>query len=142
MNRRLEMIIGYIGAAIVLIFLGGFTVSMNSLTVKQYQRIVYPIFKNYLAGTTPKSGLQLFQTLGTWFGVTVVIVLALVAFTNLLLRSNKNKYLTGGLYFLIGVITLLGSQLLAYPIAFIFFVNAALCIFRKGAQLDATSENS
>lgn len=39
MSRKLEIIIGYVGAALCLVFLGGFTVITNVMTETDYQKI-------------------------------------------------------------------------------------------------------
>lgn len=141
MSRRLELIIGYIGAAIVVLFMGGFAVVMNMLTKHEYQTVVYPVFEKYLNEISTQKGLTLFKTLGAWFGFTVIAVLILVAIASMLLRAHKRIYLAASLYFVAGLATLFGSQMIAYPIAFIFFVVAALCFLRKDRSEDDTSKD-
>ncbi|WP_125606301.1 DUF4064 domain-containing protein [Lapidilactobacillus bayanensis] len=139
MSRRLELIIGYIGAGIVVIFMGGFTVVMNILTKHEYQTVIYPVFEKYLTEVPTQKGLTLFKTLGAWFGFTVIAVLILVAIASMLLRAHKRINLAGILYLAAGLATLFGSQMIAYPIAFIFFVVATLCFLRKDTSKDDAS---
>lgn len=131
MSRKLEIIIGYVGAALCLVFLGGFTVITNVMTETDYQKIFQPIFNKGLVGLSDQAGMTLFQTLGSWFGITLIAVLIIVAIANLLLRHHHRIKIAGLLYLFAGLITLFGSQLLAYPLAFIFFVVSGLCFLRK-----------
>lgn len=131
MSRKLEIIIGYVGAGLVLIFLGSFTVITNIMTEAEYHKMFYPIFEKFLSGVSNKNGIEMFQTLGVWFGVTLILVLILVAIANLLLRHHKRIGLAGIIYLFAGLITLFGSQLLAYPLAFFFFLDSGLCFLRK-----------
>jgi hypothetical protein len=45
----------------------------------------------------------------------------------------RNKYPKRGAVFFIfaGLATLIGTQFIAFPLAFLFFIAAALCLYRK-----------
>lgn len=131
MARKWERIIGVIGMALVTIFLGGFTATINLMKPAQFEQVLKPVFASALKGMSTKAGLTMFKTLGAWFGYTVVIVLVLGVIANLLLRHHKRIKLAGTMYLIAGLVTLFGSQLIAYPLAFLFFVVAVLCFMRK-----------
>lgn len=131
LRRRLEIVIGIIGAVLVTIFLGGFTIVSNQLDNKNYKETFYPIFADTFKGMNESEGIEVLKTLGAWFGVTVFLVLVCVALGSLFINNNRYPKRAGILYLAAGVITLFGSQLVAYPLAFIFFVVSAMCFLRK-----------
>ncbi|WP_390410200.1 DUF4064 domain-containing protein [Lacticaseibacillus jixiensis] len=141
MTRKWERIIGLIGMILVTGLLGGFSATVNLMKPAQYEKILAPMFASSLQGVSAKQGLLMFKTLGAWFGYTVIIVLTLGVIANLLLRHHKRVRLAGGLYLIAGVVTLLGSQLIAYPLAFIFFVVAVLCFMRKEKNIASDNDS-
>ncbi|WP_071131883.1 DUF4064 domain-containing protein [Enterococcus timonensis] len=140
MNRKLEQILGIIGAAAVLLFLGGFTVVTNGLEEATFAEKYADTFATLIDGLGVEEGLTVLKTLGAWFGVTVFIVLILVALATFFIHHNRYPKIAGLFYLLAGLVTLFGSQLVAYPLAFIFFVVAALCFLRKDGA-NVSSEN-
>lgn len=141
MARKWERIIGLVGMVLVTVFLGGFSATVNLMKPAQFEKILKPMFASGLKGVSTKQGLMMFKTLGAWFGYTVIIVLVLGVIANLLLRHHKRVRLAGGLYVVAGLVTLLGSQLIAYPLAFIFFVVAVLCFMRKEQYIASDNDS-
>lgn len=131
MSRKPEKIIGIIGAVLVTLFLGGFTIVFNSLDETTYQETILPVLGDSIKGLSTAEGLDFLKTLGAWFGFTVVLVLVCVAIGTLFVNNNRYPKRAAIFYLLAGLITLIGSQTLAYPLAFIFFVVTALCLLRK-----------
>src|SRR5699024_2998291 len=129
MNRKIKLWISGITAAFVTIFLGGFSVIVNKMTVEQYREVFLPIFADALEDLSDQEGLLMFKTLGSWFAFTVIAVLILVFIANLFLRNQRFWIGAGIGYILAGVVTLLGSQLIAYVLAFPFFVTGGLCFY-------------
>src|SRR5699024_10650710 len=99
------------------------------LTESQYKETFLPIFKETVEGLSVEEGMTLFKTLGSWFTFTVITVLILTFVASLFL-TNK-RYLLGAsiFYFLSGLVTLIGSQLIAFVLAFPLFVTAGFCFY-------------
>lgn len=131
MTRRLEKIIGIVGAVLVTLFLGGFTIVFNAMNETEYKETILPILGDNFEKLTTSEGMEFLKTLGAWFGFTVVLVLVCVAVATLFVNNNRYPKRAAIFYLLAGLITLIGSQTLAYPLAFIFFVNTAFCLLRK-----------
>ncbi|EOH86916.1 DUF4064 domain-containing protein [Enterococcus asini] len=129
MKRKAEKILALLAALLTVFFLGGFAVIANHLTLKQYQTTIKPVFQSSLQQLTDQEAVTLFQTLGAWFAVTLMLVLILTAVAWPLLKGHRK--IAGGLLVAAGVITLFGSQLVAFPIAFFFFVAGGLALMRK-----------
>lgn len=134
MRRRLEQILGIAGATLVLLLLGGFSLTVNGMDAETYRGAILPIISESLPDMSTEEGLLLTRTLGAWFGCTAFIVAGLTALATFFVSKGKYVKLAALIYGLAGVVTLLGSQLIAYPLAFIFFVVTALCLFRNQPQ--------
>lgn len=130
MKRRLELWIGWITAGLVTLILGPLSLIMRELTSIQYEEIFLPVFAEQLSEISVEQGLEFFHRLGNWVGITVVLVLVMTALASLFLNSRYDRRLTGLLYIVTGLVTLLGSQFLAFVLAFPFFVAGGLC-FKK-----------
>ena len=141
MKRKLEMITGIVGAVIVTLSLGGFTLITKELDKATYIKVFKPIFGKDLNGTDAQ-GMELMKTLGAWFGFTVMIVLVLVVLATVFIRNNRSPKLAALFYALAGLATLIGSQNIAYPVAFIFFVVTALCVLRKVETPNVPDKNN
>lgn len=131
MSRKLEATIGLIGAILVLIFLGGFAVTMFRVNMGDFQTVIAPIFEGAIPDIHSAAGFESMKTLGAWFSVTAFLTLILTALGNFFVSGNKFPKRAAAAYVGSGLVVLLGSQLIAYPLAFIFFVAAAFSLLRK-----------
>lgn len=129
MSRRPEKIISILGVLLVLIFLGGFSLTIINITFDQYQEIIAPIFQDITGNMPASEGFQTVKTLGAWFALTAFVTLILVAIGNLAVDKYPKR--AAILYAASGIAILLGSQRVAYPLAFIFFVVTAMSLLRK-----------
>ncbi|MBU5595085.1 hypothetical protein KQI76_07890 [Amphibacillus sp. MSJ-3] len=129
MNRKVKLWISGITAAIITVFLGCFSIIVNKMTVEQYRKVFLPIFDDVLKHLSDQEGLLMFKTLGSWFAFTVITMLILVFISNLFLRNQRYWIGAGIGYILAGLVTLLGSQLIAFVLAFPFFVTGGLCFY-------------
>jgi ABC-type transport system involved in multi-copper enzyme maturation permease subunit len=80
---------------------------------------------------TAEAALAQFQTLGAWFGFTLLALLILVSVATMLVRYRNYRKQSCAIYFLTGVVTLIGSQMIAFPIAFCFFLAAGFCFLHR-----------
>jgi len=129
-SRRAELWLTGIGAALATVFLGGFAVVVNRIDEATYQEVVRPVL---LGGADQVSAAEAFEagrTLGAWFGFTLLLVLVLAAVAILALRRRPWRRRTAWWLLAAGLVCLLGSQLIAYPIAFFFFLGAGLLVVR------------
>ena len=116
---------GWIGMVLALVFMGGFSLAINQMTAE--------------------AALAQFQTLGAWFGFTLLALLILVSVATMLVRYRNYRKQSCAIYFLTGVVTLIGSQMIAFPIAFCFFLAAGFCFLHhddghKKKTTDAVSK--
>src|SRR5699024_10909921 len=82
--------------------------------------VVRPVL---LGGADQVSAAEAFEagrTLGAWFGFTLLLVLVLAAVAILALRRRPWRRRTALWLLAAGLVCLLCSQLIAYPIAFFF----------------------
>jgi phosphoglycerol transferase MdoB-like AlkP superfamily enzyme len=131
MKRKWEVMIGIAGVILCVIFLGGFSLTMTSMEESIYETTVFPILQEGVSEEYVSESFEAVKALAIWFGVTLLIVFILVALATLSIW--RNKYPKRGAVFFIfaGLATLIGTQFIAFPLAFLFFIAAALCLFRK-----------
>lgn len=132
--RRLEKVLGIGGALLVLLMLGGFSLTVNAMDSSSFQEVIAPVLGNAMPDATTEQGLLFIKTLGAWFGFTAFTVVGLTALATFFVSKGKYVRRAALFYGLAGLVTLLGSQLIAYPLAFLFFVVTVLCLFRNQTQ--------
>ncbi|MGD6843488.1 hypothetical protein ACQCVH_13330 [Bacillus infantis] len=131
MKRKWETMIAMAGALLCLIFLGGFSMTILTMDEVTFEEAVYPVLQTDAAKPRVSESYEAVKTLAVWFGVTMIAVLVFTAIATLFIRKNKNPKAAAVFYTLAGLTALAGTQMIAFPLAFIFFLAAALCLFRK-----------
>ncbi|EEV39841.1 hypothetical protein ECBG_02110 [Enterococcus casseliflavus EC20] len=122
---------GWIGMVLALVFMGVFSLAINQMTVQQFEEIFQRAFPTILNQMTAEAALAQFQTLGAWFGFTLLVLLILVSVATMLVRYRNYRKQSCAIYFLTGAVTLIGSQMIAFPIAFCFFLAAGFCLLHR-----------
>ena len=129
-SRKVELWLLGVGAFLAVIFLGGFTAAMNQVDEETFERVIKPT----LAAANPEaSTAELFEqakTLGAWFGFSLILVLLLAAAAFFIARRRPTLKRTGFWAAGAGLACLFGSQLILFPIAFLFFVSAGYFALR------------
>jgi len=120
------------GAGLVLatMLLGGFTLVMNRLDEETFDRVVAPAFDTANPGASAGVSYESVQTLSAWFGFTLVAVLLLALVGFLVARHRPWLRRSGWWFAAAGFACLFGSQLILFPIAFLFFVSAGFFALR------------
>lgn len=119
MNRKwVRIMIGIVTTIVVGIF------GVLSLTIHHMNETQYQEWMQQMPSLNTVEGFIALQTLGAWFAVTVMIVLFGVAAAFIVYK----RYVTVSSVLLLvsGVLLLLGTQLLAFPFAFFFFVGGVM----------------
>lgn len=138
MKRKWEVIIGIAGAVLCLIFLGGFSLTITSMKKSHFEKTVFPILQDSVSIEYVSESFEAVKALAAWFGVSLLIVLLLIVIATLSIWRNRYPKRAALFYVLAGAVTLIGTQFIAFPIAFLFFIAAVLCLFRKiGKEEDA-----
>lgn len=129
-SRRAELWIAGIALAISVIILGGFAAVMNQIDEATFDSSVRPALGGLDPDLTSAEAFELGRTLGAWFGFTLLAVLFLGCVGMLI--AHRAPWLKRAGWWLAGagVACLLGSQLILFPLAFLFFVSAALFALR------------
>jgi phosphoglycerol transferase MdoB-like AlkP superfamily enzyme len=131
MKRKWEVMIGIAGVILCVIFLGGFSLTMTSMEESIYETTVFPILQAGVSEEYVSESFEAVKALAIWFGVTLLLVFILVALATLSIWRNKSPKRGAVLYIFAGLATLIGTQFIAFPLAFLFFIAAALCLYRK-----------
>ncbi len=129
-SRRAELWLTGVGAVLAVVFLGGFSVVVNRIDQTTYLEVVRPVLLGEADHLTAAEAFEAGRTLGAWFGFTLLLVLALAAVAVLSLRRRPWRRRSGWWLLAAGLVCLVGSQLIAYPIAFFFFLGAGLTAVR------------
>ena len=131
MTRKRELLITLSGGFLCLFFLGGFALTILPMDEATYADKVFPLLQGNLPGDELGRNFEAVKTLSTWFAITLLVVLCLIALASFFLKGNRNPGRAGIILMVAGGVTLIGTQLVAFPLAFLFFLAAALCFFRK-----------
>lgn len=131
MKQSIEQWLGWIGVGLSVVFLGGFTLVVNQMTIDQFSELFTEIFPSVFSQMTDEDAFMQFKTLGAWFGFTLLLLIVLIVVANFLLTYRNYRKTAAGVFVLAGMACLIGTQYLGFPIAFLFFAAAALCVIRK-----------
>jgi hypothetical protein len=133
-----EVWVAALGLVLSTVFLGGFAVVMNRLDAGAFAAELYPEMQraglDLAAGGGPGDAYQAARTLAAWFGLTLMVVLGLGAVGILAARHGGGFRTPVWVFAAAGLACLLGSQLILYPVAFLFFVAAGLSAVRRARR--------
>lgn len=129
-SRAAELWLLGIGMAASVITLGGFALVMNRIDLPTFEEVVMPALVGEETGIGVAEAHELARTLAAWFSVTLIAVLLLSAICWFLARRRPGRRTAGWWALAAGLICLLGSQLILFPLAFVFFVAAGLFALR------------
>ncbi|MFE6971130.1 hypothetical protein [Isoptericola sp. NPDC057653] len=130
-RRRAETwlaVAGMVGAAV---FLGGFALVLNRTDEETFLARLYPAMTDAGVDLASADAYDAARTLAAWFGLTLVVVLLVAAAGVYVARRRPARRSTGWWFLAAGLACLLGSQLVLYPVAFLFFLAAGLFALRR-----------
>jgi predicted PurR-regulated permease PerM len=130
MRRTVEVSICAAGMVLSLLFLGGFALVVNRTDRADLESTLVPLLFREDTSMTTDQLYEVTATLGAWFAVTLVLTLLLGAVGIFFARRRPTRKRNGWWIFAAGLVCLLGSQLIAFPIAFVFFVSAGVFALR------------
>lgn len=130
-RRRVEIGLAVAGMILSTVLLGGFTVVMNRVDEAEFLDSLYPELRGVGVDLSREQAFEAARTLGAWFGFTLVVVLLLSAVGVYVAGQRPARRATGWWFLGAGLVCLVGSQLLLYPIAFLFFLSAGMFALRK-----------
>ncbi|MBE8849048.1 MULTISPECIES: DUF4064 domain-containing protein [Enterococcus] len=128
MKRKWEAIVGIIGGILALVFFGGLAVTLKKMSIKDFETS-YQALKLEKTGTLDNT-FHLLQDMTGLFAITLFI--SLIFLVVAVFFSIKEKYLiiAASLYLVAGLILLLGTQFIAFPFTFFYFMAAVLTVYR------------
>ncbi|MCA5892966.1 hypothetical protein LEP48_06310 [Isoptericola sp. NEAU-Y5] len=129
-RRTVESWLAVAGMVVSTVFLGGFAVVMNRVDEAQFLATLYPELRAVGIDLPRAEAYQAAATLGAWFGFTLVTVLLLGAIGLYVAGRRPARRATGWWFAAAGLVCLVGSQLVLYPVAFLFFCGAGLFALR------------
>ncbi|MFS0926788.1 hypothetical protein [Enterococcus durans] len=128
MKKKWEAIVGIIGGILALVFFGGLAVTLKKMSIKDFETS-YQALKLEKTGTLDNT-FHLLQDMTGLFAITLFI--SLIFLVVAVFFSIKEKYLiiAASLYLVAGLILLLGTQFIAFPFTFFYFMAAVLTVYR------------
>jgi len=129
-SRTIEQWTVWIGMALSTVAMGGFALVMNEVDAATFEKVIMPTLLDINAQIPLEEAFEAGRALGAWFALTLIVVLLLSAGALWRTRARPERRSCGWWYLAAGLACLLGSQLMLYPIAFIYFVGAGLCALR------------
>src|SRR5699024_11626996 len=85
---------------------------------------------------------QLGRTLAAWFGVTLIVLLLLSVIGLFFTRRRPWRRSSGWWFLAAGLVCLLGSQLILFPVAFVCFVAAGCFALRPISDGSPSEEHT
>lgn len=129
-RRTAELLLAGLGVLLSLLTMGGFTLVMNAVELSEFEAVIMPALLGDSTGLPVDRAYEMARTLSAWFGVSLVVLLLLSAAGIALARSRPHRRSAGWWFLAAGLVCLLGSQLILFPIAFLFFASAGLFALR------------
>ncbi|MEE1617742.1 hypothetical protein [Brachybacterium sp. J153] len=129
-RRPVEMTLVGLGMIAALIAHGGFTLVMNRIDQPTFEAVVMPALVGEDSGLSGEEARVLGDTLAAWLGMSLVVLLLLAVAGIAHHRARPARRAPGWWFLAAGAVCLLGSQLILYPVAFLFFAAAALFALR------------
>lgn len=131
-GRGWELGLTILGMVATIATLGSYTAVVNQMDEATFTSSVRPIlFPQAGADLTDAAAYEIGRTLAAWFGFTLVAVLVLAAIGIFKMRRRPWRRSTGWWLAAAGLVCLVGSQLIFYPVAFPFFLAAGLFAARS-----------
>lgn len=134
MRRTAEYVFLGIGLLAALVTMGGYTLVVNQLDQAAFTEIVAPALFAEDSGLDAVQAFEAGRTLAAWFGASFVVMLLVSVIGIAHMRSRPRRRTPGWWFLAVGLICLLGSQLVLFPIAFLFFVVAGLFALRPVSE--------
>ncbi|MGO2095767.1 MAG: hypothetical protein ACTH2J_01215 [Candidatus Microbacterium stercoravium] len=132
-SRTAETWITGIGLGLAALLQGGFTVTINNASRAEFDDKIAPALAS--AGLSPAGDVyETARTLAAWFGFSLVIMILLAAIALFIASRRPARRSTGWWLAAAGAVCLVGTQLVLYPVAFFFFLAAALFAVRPTSQ--------
>jgi len=132
-SRTAEKWITGVGLGLAALLQGGFTVTINSASRAEFDEKIAPALAS--TGLTPLGdAYEGARTLAAWFGFSLVIMIFLAAIALFIASRRPARRSTGWWLAGAGAACLVGTQLVLYPVAFFFFLAAALFAVRSTRQ--------
>jgi hypothetical protein len=135
MRRTAEVWVAGTGMVLSTLFLGAFTLVMNQLDEEGFLATLYPEMQraglDLTAGGATGDAYDAARTLAAWFGLTLMVVLLLGITGIFVARRRPGRRTAGAFFAAAGLVCLVGSQLVLYPVAFLFFVSAGMFALRR-----------
>lgn len=130
-KRKWDLYAGTLGGVLALLFIGGFAVTIRKLSVAEFQKIYQEIAATEVAAT---SIIEIQKQMNQWAAyLAIVLVISFGGLITALALSKLSKYLLVAaiLYSLSGLLLLIGTQFIAYPITFFYFLAGGLVGYRR-----------
>lgn len=129
-RRTVELWLTAIAIALSVLALGGFSLVMNQIDAGGFEEVIMPALLGEQSGMSLEHAFEAGRTLGAWFGVTLIAVLLLASAGIFFTRRRPWRRASGWWFLAAGLACLLGSQLILFPLAFVYFAVAGLFALR------------
>lgn len=129
-RRRPELWLAGIGMAAAAVLQGGFTLAVSRSDDTQLRDTILPALTSAGVQTTTADAVEVLQTLAAWFGLSLVVMAGLFAVGAFIASRRPRRRSTGWWFLAAGLVCLIGTQFVLYPIAFLFFLAAGLFAVR------------
>ncbi|WP_243229562.1 hypothetical protein [Microbacterium sp. CIAB417] len=129
-RRRLELIVAAVGFAAAAVLQGGFAFVISRADDQALQESVLPALRAAGLEVADADAHVALNTLAGWFGFSLILIALLCAIGWFFAAYRPRRRSTGWWFFGAGLACLFGTQLVLYPVAFLFFLSAALFAVR------------
>lgn len=129
-HRRAELIVAGCAVAAAGVLQGGFALVITRSDDAALGSSILPALRDAGLDVADGDAHVVLHTLAAWFGYSFILVALLTAMGFFFARLRPRRRSTGWWFLAAGLACLLGTQLVLYPVAFLFFLAAALFAVR------------
>lgn len=131
MGKVLERKISWINLIFCVLFLGGTSLIFFQLVSGKIDQQTSIILNKLFPNLKEVDQVQLLRDLGFWMCVTLIFVIVIVIFANILLKNETTSKLASLLLISSGLILLIGTQLIGVIFAGVFIILGVITLFKK-----------
>lgn len=129
-RRRAELVIAGIGIAASTVLQGGFALVITRSDDVTLESTIVPAVRAAGLDLADGDAHVVLNTMAAWFGFSFIVVALCTAIGFFFARLRPRRRETGLCFLAAGLACLFGTQFVLYPVAFFFFIAAALFAVR------------
>ena len=123
MVQKIRIYAFRLGVILSTLFVGGYAIALRNLDEQTFTEKLLPIFSSMDESLSPSQLYEFAIQMRAWFAMSLFIMFILLVLYFYFHRKQK-EFIKFIITIAMGLTILIGTNLIAYPIAFFFFLSA------------------